>query len=86
MPTRRPLLKRVALWSGAFVLLLVGYVAGAPFVAYFGERLFPPGKPVFMAVYAPLVYIAKDAGAPGHAEFTAYLQWCHRSLDEIFDD
>lgn len=83
MPARRPLLKRVALWMTAIVLLLVVYVLGAPFVAYFGQRLVPAGKPVFEVLYAPLIYVSRDPGAPGHAEFTAYLQWCHRELDKL---
>jgi hypothetical protein len=83
MHPRRPLLKRVALWTAAVVLLLASYVLGAPFVAFFGQRYTPKLEPVFIAVYAPLVYVSRNSDAPGHTEFNAYVQWCHNTLDEL---
>lgn len=83
MPKRRSTLKRVALWTAAVVVLLVGYVAGAPFVAVVTERYFPSSAPFFRVVYAPLGYVARDRDAPGHEAFKAYVTWCYESVGEI---
>lgn len=82
MHPRRPFLKRAIVWTGAVVLLLVSYVLGAPFVAFFASRYVPRSEPLFVAVYAPLVYVSRDPDAPGHSEFTAYCQWCQSMIEQ----
>ena len=84
MPTRRPLLKRVALWTGAVVLLLASYVLGAPFVDFAATRYAPPFvEPVLKAVYAPIIFLDRNPEAPGHHAFQAYLTWCQEKLRRI---
>jgi hypothetical protein len=82
--TRRPLLKRVALWTAAAVLFLVWYVASAPFVEFAALRYARVAEPVLVVFYAPLIFVARNPDAPGHYEFLAYLDWCHRALNESF--
>jgi len=83
MRPRRPLLKRVVLWMAAIVLLLASYILGAPFAAFFAQKYLPVAvaQPVFMVVYAPLIYVSHDPNAPGHLEFVAYLNWCRSKLE-----
>ena len=78
MPARRPLLKRVALWTGAIVLLLAGYLAGMPFAAVTASK-FPALQPVAIVVYAPLIFAARD-GWPGSRAYQSYVDWCYRNL------
>jgi hypothetical protein len=80
----RPMLKRAALWTAAFVVLVVWYVGAAPFVAFMLQRYLPASKPIFDVVYAPLVYIAKTDDAPGHDLFLAYAQQCDALVREVF--
>jgi hypothetical protein len=85
MHPRRPLLKRVTLWTAAVVLLLAGYVGGSPFVAFVVERHGPPQSwRAFEVVYAPLIYIVENPNAPGHAALAAYVEWSMETLDHMF--
>jgi hypothetical protein len=84
MHARRPRLKRIAVWTAAVVLLLAGYIGGAPVVAFFAQRYLPQSESFFQVVYAPLLYVAQNPEAPGHAEFTAYLMWAFESLERAF--
>jgi len=84
MHARRPLLKRVAVWTAAVVLLLVSYVLGAPFVARYCARYVPAAQPAFVVIYAPLVHVAHVPDAPGHESFIAYVEWCNRTCEETF--
>lgn len=65
-------------------MLLMSYVLGAPYIAFFGERYFPAAKPIFEAIYAPLVYVSRDPDAPGHSAFLAYLKWSRGLFDQAF--
>jgi hypothetical protein len=82
MPYRRPLLKRIALWTGAVVLLLAWYLAGAPFVAVASDRYLPAATPILAVVYSPLVYVTGRPDRPGSGfEFyRQYLRWCYKTL------
>lgn len=86
MPSRRPLLKRVTLGTAGVVLLLASYVLGAPVVAFFAQRHAPQLEPVFIVVYAPLVYVARNPDAPGHLAFKAYVDWCDKVLRNAIGD
>jgi hypothetical protein len=80
---RRLNAKRITLWASAVVLFVVGYVAGAPFVAILAVRYLPQSKPLISIVYAPLAYVEKDPTAPGHAALKAYLEWSEKFLDRL---
>ena len=69
----------------AVVLLLVSYVGGAPFIAFIGQRHFPAAEPFFAALDAPLVYVARDPDAPGHAAFVAYLDWTQSLIHQALE-
>jgi hypothetical protein len=84
MRARRPVLKRIALWTAAVVLLLAGYVAGAPFANYF-DRGNPIARPVLRVLYVPLVYVAANPDAPGHDLLTSYLGWSDQLLRDFFE-
>jgi hypothetical protein len=86
MHPRRPLLKRVAVWTAAVVLLLALYVLGGPFVILLCERHGPAIVPVLEIIYAPLMYVDRDSQAPGHFAFQAYAKWCDDTLDRAFGD
>lgn len=75
MHPRRPLLKRVALWTAAVVLLLGGYVAGMPIAAYAVGKYADWAEPVGVIVYAPLIYALKN-DLPGSEPYEAYCEWC----------
>ena len=79
MPTRRPLLKRVALWTGAVVLLLAGYLAGMPFSAYVVGKHVPQLEPVGEVFYAPVIFAVKS-DFPGSKLYMRYCVWCLNAL------
>jgi hypothetical protein len=77
--TRRPLLKRIALWTAAVVLLLVAYLAGAPIAVMLSLRHFPRALPVLKIAYYPLdSYLIADL--PGSTLYIEYARWVQRSL------
>jgi hypothetical protein len=79
MHPRRPLLKRVCLWTAAVVLLLAGYLAGMPFVITATILHAPALLPAAWAFYSPVTYaIANDL--PGTNAYESYYRWCMESL------
>jgi hypothetical protein len=83
MPSRRPLRKRVALWTAAVVVFLAWYVLAAPFVEFAATKYAPRTTPVLIVFYAPLIFVARDPEAPGHDAFLAYLGWCQEWLRKL---
>jgi hypothetical protein len=77
--TRRPLLKRVALWTAAVVLLLAGYLAGMPFAEHVVVNHVPSLEPAALAFYAPVIYAIKSE-YPGTEPYLRYYKWCTRAL------
>lgn len=81
MHPRRPLLKRVAVWTAAVVLLLAGYVGSAPFVVNLVLPRFPAAEPAIIAIYAPLLLYTKGhPNWPGNRAFVEYEAWCRRVI------
>jgi hypothetical protein len=85
--TRRPLLKRVTLWTAAAVLLLTSYVLGAPFVILISGRHCPRALPFLDAAYAPLHVYVNTQQIPGSSSYNDYALWCQRQFqdDLIYD-
>ena len=79
MQPRRPLLKRVAVWTAAVVLLLAGYVAGMPFAELAVLRFVPSLEPAALAFYAPVIYAIKRE-FPGKDAYLQYYAWCQRPV------
>ena len=82
MPTRRPLLKRVALWTGAVVLLLTWYPLGAPFAVYFFAYRFPAAMPAVTVLYFPLDYFLRHEEILGSQAYRYYVDACVALADE----
>ena len=77
MHPRRPLLKRVAIWTAAVVLLLAWYVASFPFLIVACRNFCPGARPALGAVYYPVVwYIERDL--PGARTYHDYYNQCSR--------
>jgi len=84
MPTRRPILKRVALWTAAVVLVLAGYLASLPFVDFVDSR-YPVARPVLVVLYSPILLVIGREDAPGHDLYIAYLEWAREHLEAAFN-
>jgi hypothetical protein len=78
MLARRPILKRLVVWSLAAALLLTSYVAGEPFVTYLAVCRCQPAIPVVHAVYAPLIAY-RIRGLPGTTSLRTYSLWGAKS-------
>ena len=85
MSSRRPILKRIAAWTAAAAMLLVAYVAGAPFVTGLAARKCPSVIPALVVAYAPLVYLTQHDDVIGHETWARYVQWCENSLNDLVD-
>lgn len=87
MPSQRPLLKRAASWTAALLLLIAGYVLGAPFAILLIARHCPAALPIIDAAFAPLHVYANDTALPGSAVYVSYADWCQRQFqdDLIYD-
>jgi hypothetical protein len=85
--TRRPLLKRIAVWTAAVVLLVVSYVGGAPIVILLAGRHYPHALPFLDAAYAPLHAYVNTPEVPGSEAYYDYALWCQRQFqdDLIYD-
>jgi hypothetical protein len=80
MHPRRPLLKRVAVWTAAFVLLLAGYVASSAFVVCITVKNYPASLPVLKVIYSPIeVYVREKL--PGTKMLERYARWVQNALD-----
>jgi len=73
---RRHVLKRIAVWTAAVVLLLVAYIAGAPIIGGLIALNFPAALPCVRAAYAPLGYYCMESDWPGSSYYRSYAEWC----------
>jgi hypothetical protein len=81
MHLRRPLLKRVAIWTAAAVLLPLSYLVRAPFVIVFLSTKFSSTLPVLVIAYEPAeMYLRSDL--PGSALYERYAAWTVEALSE----
>jgi len=80
MPTRRPILKRVAVWTAGVLLAFVLYLAGAPLVIFTVLPRFPAIVPVFKILYGPIDYYGRQDGWPGSHSYRNYVEWCRDRL------
>lgn len=81
MLTRRPILKRVAVWTAGVVLAFVLYLLGAPIVIFTVVPRFPSATPVLMVLYLPLDYYCDpSADRPGADLYRDYAEWCRDKL------
>jgi len=81
--TRRPLAKRAALWTAAVVLMLVGYIAGAPIVAAFAIKHHPSTVPWLVVVYGPVDYYCRHPELPGCEIYLSYVRWCFAHFEIV---
>ena len=80
LPSRRPILKRSAVWTAGVVLALAWYVASYPFAVLatwrspVGEH--PKVTAALMIPYLPIRYYVQDYGHPGAESYGRYCNWC----------
>src|SRR5262245_41742340 len=81
LPTRRPILKRVAVWTAVVVLAFAGSIASAPPVANLVQLRFPTAMPVVAGIYSPIVLFARAyPNGPTMSAFKAYDRWWRNRL------
>ncbi|MFO1092968.1 MAG: hypothetical protein U0992_06600 [Planctomycetaceae bacterium] len=80
MPTRRSILKRLAVGVAGTVLLLVSYIAGGPMVVFLVLPRYPATMPVLQVVYGPLDHYCTQPGLPGADRYRDYVEWCRSQL------
>ncbi|MFO1092934.1 MAG: hypothetical protein U0992_06415 [Planctomycetaceae bacterium] len=69
------------MWTAAFVLAFVMYLAGAPIVIFTVVPKFPSATPVLMILYLPLDYYCDpSADRPGADLYRDYAEWCRDKL------
>lgn len=76
------ILKRVALWTIAVVVLPAGYFAGAPFALFAVRRYAPELIPLLEVAYCP-VWLLVEHGFPGEGAYAAYWEWAHDACEEL---
>ena len=82
---RRPLVKRIALWTVGAVLLFLWCLATLPIADVLGDR-YPAVGPVVIAVYAPTVVLMTLTPEPVRDAYTAYVDWAREKLRRAISD
>jgi len=83
MHLRRPILKRIAMWTAAVVLLPVLYMSGAPIVGGWVALNFPAALPIVRTAYAPLSYYCMESDWPGSSYYRTYAEWCAEKVTKL---
>jgi len=79
-PRLRQHLKRIAVWTAVFVLLLALYVASCPFVIALNRRYDLGLRLAIKVSYAPTLLILNDRDAPRNDLYLAYAMWCQEKV------